>query len=69
MKVYLRNRQTGEYYAGPNGWSGNSSVAHEFETVERAVACTRTQNLAGMEVVLRYDYPVCDLVLPVRQEA
>jgi len=66
--VVLRNRGTGQYYAASNGWSGNSSVAHEFDTVESAIELARTQRLADMEVVLRYDDPACDLVLPLKQQ-
>jgi len=69
MGVFLRNRETGNYYAGSNGWSGNSSKAHDFETVENAIELARTQKLAYMEVVLQYDDPACDLVLPLREEA
>ncbi len=68
MQVFLRNQETGQYYAGSNGWSGNSSEAHDFETVEGAVELSRTQRIAAMEVVLHYDRPACDLVLPLRQE-
>ena len=68
FKVFLRNRETGQYYAGPNGWSGNSSVAHDFETVESAVELARTQRIADMEVLLHCDKPAYDLVLPLKQE-
>lgn len=68
FKVFLRNRETGQYYAASNGWSGNTSVAHEFDSVESAIELARTQRLADMEVVLKYDDPACDLVLPLRQE-
>ena len=65
MKVLLRNRETGRYYAGPNEWSAKSSVAHDFEEVQSAIRFVRTQKLSGMEAVLRYDDPTCDLVLPL----
>jgi hypothetical protein len=68
-RVLLRNRETGQFYAGSNGWSGNSSVAHDFDAVESATQFAKTERLAGMEVVLRYDDPVCDLILPLRQPA
>ena len=65
MKVLLRSRQTGCYYAGPNEWSAKSSVAHDFEEVQSAIRFVRTQKLSGMEAVLSYDDPACDLVLPL----
>lgn len=64
--VLLRNQETGQYYAGLNGWVGNCAGAHDFGAVENATQLARTEKLAGMEVVLRYDDPVCDLVLPFR---
>ena len=68
FRVFLRNWETGQYYAGSNGWSETTSVAHHFETVESAIEFARTQKLADMEVVLHYDDPTCDLVLPLKQE-
>ena len=68
-KVFLRKRETAQYYAGSNGWSGSSSVAHDFETVESATQFAKTEGLAGMEVVLRYDDTGCDLILPLRSPA
>ena len=68
FRVFLRNRETGQYYTTSNGWSGNGSEAHDFETVESAIEFARTQKLADMEVVLHYEDPACDLVLPLKQE-
>ena len=67
-KVFLRNRETGQYYAGSKLWSGSSSVAHDFETVDGAAHLARTQRLAGLEVVLRDGDHARDLVLPFGQE-
>ena len=67
-QAFLRNRETGQYYTTSNGWSGNGSEAHDFETVESAIDLARTQKLADMEVVLHYDDPACDLVLPLRHQ-
>jgi|ERR1035438_559407 hypothetical protein len=66
MKVFLRNRETGQFYAGSTGWSGDSSVAHEFDTVEGAIELAHTQELAGVEVVLRSGDTGCELILPVK---
>jgi hypothetical protein len=69
LQVFLRNGMTGQYYAGSNGWSVSNTEAHEFETVESAAQLSRTQNFEGTEVVLHYDDPVPDLVLPLGQAA
>jgi hypothetical protein len=68
MSVFLRNREGGQYYAEPNGRCPNGPVAHDLKTVESAIELARTQTLADMEVVMRYDDPACDLVLPLKQE-
>ncbi len=68
MKVFLRKPETGQYYTGPKGWSGNSSLAQDFKTVESATNLAQTQRLAGVSVVLHYDEPPCELVLPLKQE-
>ena len=65
-KVFLRKRETAQYYAGSNGWSGNTPLAHSFDTVESAIQFAKTERLAGMEVVLRFEDPVCELILPLR---
>jgi hypothetical protein len=67
MKVFLRNRETGQFYTGPSGWSEDSYVAHDFDTVESATTFAKTERLAGVEVVVR-DKTGFDMILPVRSE-
>ena len=67
-KVFLRHKESGQYYAGSNEWSESSSVAHDFETVESAARLARNRGLAGIEVVVHDSNPACDLVLPFAQE-
>ena len=67
--VFLRCRGTGQYYAWANVWSGITSVAHEFDTVESAAEVARKRGLTGMEVVVRTDDSHGDLILPLRKEA
>ena len=68
MKVFLRNRETGQFYTGPNGWSGNSSVAHDFDAVKIAATFARTERLAGLDVVV-HDNSGPDFILPLRPPA
>jgi hypothetical protein len=68
MKVFLRNRETGQFYAGSNGWSEDGSVARNFDTVESAATFAKTERLAGLEVVVR-DKTGCDMILPLRELA
>ena len=67
-RVLLRNSSNGQWYAEPDRWVGECSGAREFGTVEEAVGFWRGLGVDGMEVVLRYDDPHCDLVLPLREK-
>ena len=66
IKVLLRNRETGQYYTGSNGWNGDSSVAHDFDTVESAIKFAKTERLAGLEVLVRDNFGH-EMILPLRE--
>ena len=68
-QVFLRKSETGLWYAGPERWVGGCSGAHDFGTVEEAIGFWRGLGVDGAEVVLHYDDPECDLVLPLRGQA
>ncbi len=65
--VFLRNHETHEYYAGIASWVCDQAGAYDFNNVETAVQLALEQKLDGLEIVLRYDDPACDLVVPVRR--
>jgi len=67
-RVFLRNRATGQYYTGSTGWSGNSSVAQDFDTVESATQFAETERLSGLEVVVRDKFGH-DMILPLKPPA
>ena len=67
-QVLLRKSETGLWYAGPNRWVSGCSGAREFGTVEEAIGVWRGLGVDGMEVVLHYDDPQCNLVLPLREQ-
>lgn len=64
MKVLLRKTHTCEYYAGDNRWTAEARDARDYDQVDRAIQVRREEELAGVEVILRFDDPFCDLVLP-----
>jgi len=66
MKVLLRNRETGQYYAGPEGWRNEISLAIDFRTVEIASIWASLSQLRGMEVVLHEDDTSADLLMPLQ---
>ena len=66
MKVVLRNAKIGLYYAGPKHWASNLEAAVDLGTIERATELSRAEDFAEMEVLVDYDDPACELVLPLK---
>ncbi len=69
MRVYLRNVETSLFYAGANRWASEPSLALGFGAIGEAVRAAEVQDLAHMEIVLRYDEPAREMALPIRQES
>jgi hypothetical protein len=67
-QVFLRNSETGLWYAGADRWVAGSGGGRDFGTVEEAIDCWRGMGVDGVEVVLHYDDPQCDLVLPLSEQ-
>jgi len=65
MKVYLRSTQTGWYYQAPSQWTREQETALDLEQVARAVELIFASHLENVEILLCYDDPRYDLVLPV----
>lgn len=63
--VLLRQKQSAEFYAGHGRWVKEHSEAINFERVELAEAVATAENLNGVEIVLVYERPACELTLPV----
>jgi hypothetical protein len=67
MKVFLRSTQTGWYYKGPSKWTSQQEVAQDLAQTARAVELIFEAHLENVEILLSYDNPRYDLVLPVPQ--
>ena len=65
MSVLLRNARIGLYYAGPKHWVGSPDTAADLRTIERAAELSRDENFEQMEILVDYEDPVCELVLPL----
>ena len=65
MKVFLRNTQNGWYYQGPSKWTPKQETAEDLAQVARAVERIFEAHLENVEILLSYDDPRYDLVLPV----
>lgn len=66
MNVVLRNAPSGFYYGGQKSWVNDRENALDLGTIEDAVEAGRAEGFGRMEIVVSYDDPVCELVLPVR---
>jgi hypothetical protein len=66
MRVLLRNVRIGLYYAGRKHWVGKPDTAADLKTIERAAELSRDENFEEMEILVDYDDPGCELVLPLQ---
>ena len=65
MKVFIRNTQTGWYYQAPSAWTPEQAGACDLRQVARAVERIFEAHLENVEILLSYDEPRYDLILPV----
>jgi hypothetical protein len=59
MKVLLRHRHIGLYYAGGQRWVGDPEEAIDFREVERASLHKRESSMPETEVVVGDPDPLC----------
>ena len=64
MKVLLRHKSTGFYFAGWDWWVSNPERALDLETIEGAAQASRQTGFGAMEIVASPGDPECELVLP-----
>jgi len=64
MKVLLRNIVTGHYYQGPSHWTPDPEAALDLKQTSKAVQLVFDSHLESVEVVLCYDDPRYNIVLP-----
>ena len=65
MKVFIRNTQNGWYYQEPSKWTPDLEGACDLGQVARAVERIFEAHLENVEILLSYDEPRYDLILPV----
>ena len=66
MRVILRNRRTGLYYASWNRWVPDPSRALDFDKIKHAGRLAFKEGAAELEVVLIDEDSNCVLALPIR---
>jgi hypothetical protein len=65
MKVLLRNTRTNQFYQGPDLWTPDEQEALDVKQTSRAVELIFNAGLENVEVLLCYDDPNYNIVLPV----
>ena len=65
MKVLLRDTQTGCYYQEASRWTPDKGAAHDFKQTAQAVGQALESRLDHVEILLSYDDPQFDFVLPL----
>ncbi len=68
MRVVLRHAVIGLYYAGRKVWVGDPDSALDLETIERATELSHDNSFGDVDIVVAYDDPCCELVLPLRRK-
>ena len=68
MKVLLRDSQTGLYYQEPSKWTAEQDAALDLHRMSRAVALAFEAHLENVEVLLSFDDPQFDLVMPITRQ-
>jgi len=65
MKVLLRSTQTSQYYQSASEWTSNEQEALDLRQTSRAVELVSDARLENVEVLLCYEDPRYNIVLPV----
>ncbi len=65
MRVLLRNTQTNQFYQAPDVWTPDEQQALDVKQTSRAVELIFDAGLENVEVLLCYDDPRYNIVLPV----
>lgn len=55
MKTLLRNVSTGLYFRGPDQWTSNPALAHNFKLIDRALSFVDRWQLKDMELAFAFE--------------
>jgi len=61
MRILIRCKQSGLYLAELGSWVAEPEQAFDFRSIAQAESMVRRSNLTGMEAILAYDRPMCEL--------
>ena len=65
MKVFLRSTRTGLFYAGPDQWTNEHSLALEFDGPNFALDQVSQAKLEAVEVAIHFEESAFDIPLKI----
>lgn len=65
MKILLQQKETGLYFKDLNAWARYQSEAMDFVSSTAAMDFCKKNNIAGVQMVLKFEEQAYELVLPV----
>ena len=66
MRILLRSKLVGAYYAGEGQWTNDRSRAQEFKGGDIAVKEALKHRLIKAEIVYSFENPKNDISVPIR---
>jgi len=63
--VLIREKRSGCFFAGHARWVTARADALDFERIELAETVATAEHFEGVEIVVAYEAPVCELTVPV----
>ena len=65
MKILLQERETGLYFKDVGSWTPEATGAMDFLSSTKAIDFCVTNNLSGVQLVLKFEEQLHDIVLPM----
>jgi hypothetical protein len=66
MRIVLQQKDTGLYVKDIGSWTEDSLAAMDFVSSTAAIDFCALNNLAGVQLVLKFEVEKCDIVLPMQ---
>lgn len=68
MRILLQKKESGLYLQSDGSWTRNASEAMDFLSSTRAIEYCADRRIAGVQLVLKFEQQLYDIVLPMMTE-
>jgi len=65
MRILLQQKETGLYFKDINSWTEDTLDAMDFLNSTEAMDFCKSNNLAGVQLVLKFEQQRYDIVMPL----